>query len=932
MRFEKLKAGMIPWLFGCGKAVVEKAPELVEKAAPAIGAAATAALAPAALPIAILAPPILEQIGKRYEDQAQADALAELYRESLRHAVEDCRKSLEDDSRITEDDRALLALWCDGLKVPTKDDPFWARMLDEDLPAATVRLISIDLGETRSYWPLLRAQLARWSDWFRYRRNHGKEAIGIAVPRQPLALSGYLEGYLAANLPALLTEKFRPEISDGKQAFAEAVLATLSQLSQQVSPLDPLKPITEFPTARNATREIQLLDARFRAVPYIGREADLETLWNWLTGPAPMSFQVIVGRGGSGKTRIAYRLLELIEERMPFTWHAGVLEPQRFADNLANERFRRWRGRRPTLIVIDYAASCSERLQQNVVPELSSSCATADPNGPPLRFLLLERGADEREGWYASLLRAAASAKPDLFPNAPLRLAALDGGQRLELLNAVLAALHHFDNRGQPAPMPADVSLLPRLSAARMEDPLVLAMAAMVAHERRNLDALDLDRIDLAREVAAHEYRRLERLAHAMSKTEFLPVHLAAYITMTGRLEEKELHAACTEEKAAIERDSAWSVQDLCTTLLTPALPSIEARAAEPITPDIVGEAFVLDVLQQPGHDANGTVVRAAARKPGPVTRTLVRLIQDFGPQHEKVRPEDEKNQKWALELLTDLLQSKTGSLRDEDFWEIHAALPLDTTVMLEAADHFYRAVAQGVESPAIRLEALEAYSIYESKLGNRAKALQVMQELVIPMRRKLAGANRERFLPSLAMSLNNQATLQSEMGQRAAALESIAEAVQHYRELVASNRDAFLPDLAMSLNNQATLQSEMGQRAAALESIGEAVKIRRELVAANRDAFLPDLALSLGAFGSVLTAAEEPSAAVEKFAEGIRLISPLALELPQAHFRLAYQLATRYVQAAAAAGIPVDAELTWPIEMAKRAQQGRSGSDEEEH
>jgi tetratricopeptide (TPR) repeat protein len=159
-------------------------------------------------------------------------------------------------------------------------------------------------------------------------------------------------------------------------------------------------------------------------------------------------------------------------------------------------------------------------------------------------------------------------------------------------------------------------------------------------------------------------------------------------------------------------------------------------------------------------------------------------------------------------------------------------------------------------------------------------------------------------------------------MGQRAEALQSIQEAVENYRELVGKNREAFLPDLAGALNNQANLQSEMGQRAEALQSIQEAVENYRELVGKNREAFLPDLALSHGAWGMALLSAEQPAEAAEKFAEGVRLITPFALKLPQAHFRLALQLAQYYSNAAQAAGIEEQPECVWPLEMLERLNQ----------
>jgi hypothetical protein len=100
-----------------------------------------------------------------------------------------------------------------------------------------------------------------------------------------------------------------------------------------------------------------------------------------------------------------------------------------------------------------------------------------------------------------------------------------------------------------------------------------------------------------------------------------------------------------------------------------------------------------------------------------------------------------------------------------------------------------------------------------------------------------------------------------------------------------------------------------MGQRGAALASIEEAVGHYRQLVESNRDAFLPDLAMSHGAWGATLLAAEDASGAAEKFAEGVRLITPLALELPQAHFELAVRLARAYAQACEVAGIEPDEE-----------------------
>ncbi len=103
-----------------------------------------------------------------------------------------------------------------------------------------------------------------------------------------------------------------------------------------------------------------------------------------------------------------------------------MLDLSQFPNALARERFQKWRGRRPTLIVIDYAAAHTEELAGNAIAQLYASTMGARRDDVPLRFLLLERNADEKQGWYKTLLAAARDRRQALFPNPPLQLAELD--------------------------------------------------------------------------------------------------------------------------------------------------------------------------------------------------------------------------------------------------------------------------------------------------------------------------------------------------------------------------------------------------------------------------------------------------------------------------------------------------------------------------
>ena len=119
-------------------------------------------------------------------------------------------------------------------------------------------------------------------------------------------------------------------------------------------------------------------------------------------------------------------------------------------------------------------------------------------------------------------------------------------------------------------------------------------------------------------------------------------------------------------------------------------------------------------------------------------------------------------------------------------------------------------------------------------------------------------------------MSLNNLAIRLAEVGQRQAALQPAQEAVTIRRALAEANPDAYLPDLAMSLNNLAIRLAEVGQRQAALQPAQEAVTIRRALAEANPDAYLPDLAMSLNNLANRLAEVGKSREALEVWTEAI--------------------------------------------------------------
>ncbi len=621
-------------------------------------------------------------------------------------------------------------------------------------------------------------------------------------------------------------------------------------------------------------REIDILNPAFQAVPLVGREQDLQFLHDWLGAGAGIAVTAMVGPGGSGKTRLALEFLQ----QLPPDWQGGFLTTEEAGRFLGQENLSEWSWRKPTLVVVDYAALLAGTLARWFA-ELADHAAPRHP----LRILLLERHADPNSGWYRDLADGTFHGQTarDLFwPSEPRRVTPLD--EAVQRRQVLLTGLHAA---AALAPPGKSVSRLPdpgedawfdqRLAASQWADPLLLLMAAVIAVSDGLNAALKLSRPDLAKKLATRERDRVRNSVASPAAKDLL-AHLYACVMLCGGLERDQAIEVAEEEFKA-EHDeypggAGRAVKDLALYLGADHwLPAL--------APDLLGEALLPVTL---GEKGPAVTARLSSVAPAGVASSLMRSAQDFGPAGER----------WPLEWLQALIAE--GQSDPAILMEIEGALPEESLILRKLAVEVTQLLIEkiawsiqdaGPTSPRVRSNAARLWnnlSVRQSEMGQRAEALTSIAEAV-RIRRALAEANPDAFLPNLAMSLNNQANRQSEMGQRAEALTSIAEAVRHYRALAEANPDAFLPNLAMSLNNLANLQSEMGQRAEALTSIAEAVRIRRALAEANPDAFLPNLAMSLNNLANRQSEMGQRAEALTSIAEAVRHYRALAEANPDA-------------------------------------------------
>ncbi|MBB5057428.1 tetratricopeptide (TPR) repeat protein [Granulicella aggregans] len=623
-------------------------------------------------------------------------------------------------------------------------------------------------------------------------------------------------------------------------------------------------------------RDIQILDPVFRAVPLVGRDSDLNFLLNWLgTGETgDIKVTAMIGQGGAGKTRLGLELLEKASDG----WDAGILTDDEARNFVQQQNLSAWGWRRPTLILVDYAAA----LALTIAAWLRGLVDHAPPKHP-LRILLLERHADLEGGWYNSLFDT--SRQParvvDLFsPLEPRKLAPLDvTSQRWSVLASGLEAATRL-KPGKPVPkLPqtgTDSWFDKRLADPQWADPLLLLMAAIVAFDTGLPSALSLSRPDLAKELAKKEERRLrhsfdDRNPQSKQDADFL-VHLYACVTLCGGLDHHRLLDLAEQECGALHVICSGGPGSIVTILerLTGG-----AAAVPTITPDLLAEAFWLSVLARQGSAAAvETVTRLLPLATQTLADMLVRSATDYTHTGEKL----------PLAALTAIAEDP-----DADFAllsELARALPKDTLALRAFA---FKLIGKLVKRPRESADAasdpayvnhLFDYSHRQSSIGDRAGALVSITEAV-DIYRRLALVNLNHSRPDLARSLHNLSNRQSEIGDPAGALASITEAVNIYRDLAFTNPNRFRPDLASSLNNLSNQQSEVDDRSGALRSITEAINISRNLVSVNPDRFLPDLARALNNLSNRQSEIGDPAGALVSITEAVNIYRDLASTNP---------------------------------------------------
>ena len=657
--------------------------------------------------------------------------------------------------------------------------------------------------------------------------------------------------------------------------------------------------LTMYARRRREGGETGLLSPYTQSIDLVGRQSELANLKEWLASERDIAIQVRTGKAGTGKTRLAF---DLCDELQGGDWQAGFVNGEHLM-NLVTDAGARWGWDVPTLAVVDYAAQWVDGLRR----WFSQLADYAPTDAPPLRILLLERQAEVESGWLQAALGTGTSQERTiremLDPGEAVPVAGLMAPEhRRAVLDSMLTKLQ---SPIRTPPVGADPDFDRRLEELTWGgEALFLMMAALLAAETSLPHVLELPRTEIAHKVARREIGRIGGLARERGLAPELLVHMAAYVTLSQGLARDALFDAIETEAAKFRWGTPTGAAKVADTLAD-ALPG-RAAAVEPIRPDALGEAVVLQALSDQRIDGAAVVARAYGQAGTSVAAFVIRTAQDFTAAGYK------EPLVW-LDMLID-----RGSVDVDQLMLIADALPDSSFALMEHAARLAQkiaallrhAVAAGeAHRLPVLASALNNLANRLSEVGQRQEALGPAQEAV-DICRELAAKAPDAYRPDLATALNNLAirlsgsasarrrsgrprrprsctaswrprrpmpigpisrsalnnlaNRLSAVGQRQEALGPAQEAADLYRELAAKAPDAYRPDLASALNNLANRLSAVGQRQEALGPAQEAADLYCELAAKAPDAYRPDLASALNKFANRLSAAGQRQEALE--------------------------------------------------------------------
>jgi tetratricopeptide (TPR) repeat protein len=339
-----------------------------------------------------------------------------------------------------------------------------------------------------------------------------------------------------------------------------------------------------------------------RSTTLSGRNVELARVAEFLESPEPFSWWVVAGSAGIGKSRLA---LEACYEASTL-WDVGFVSE---ADKRAVLHLR---PNRPTLLVVDYAASRASWLADL----LASLVDRTKQPGPPVRVLVLER--DTSPSWFDIAVRRATHHESVKILSTQYAEPLVLGGLNREATRDLAQLAVKVNGQTLSSTETEDV-----VDRAFELDPLGRPLFTLIACIERSDQITRTSRNHLLRRLIARRQNQDEGSATAINRRS-----VALVATALGGISLSELlMLRQTPAHAALLADPAT----LDSTALDRLLPGL--------VPDLFGELWLLDETDAPG--TRGEVARlmiasAWAHSPQRYAAFVERTLRDH-PTHPAI-------------------------------------------------------------------------------------------------------------------------------------------------------------------------------------------------------------------------------------------------------------------------------------------------------
>ena len=607
---------------------------------------------------------------------------------------------------------------------------------------------------------------------------------------------------------------------------------------------------------------LQLIKARHGVVPYQQR-AEMRQLREWaMTVPsdsrtgrngrnADISVAVVTGAGGSGKTRMA---AQLCDELSSIGWYAGFLHST--TEVTDEELSALTEVTTELLVVVDYAEEARRGLVARVVGKL---CARHSPT----RIVLTARGAD---AWWEEFREEA---EQDRIPLSNTLSLSIRGKQQVErdpwfFGRMYRRAVQQFSDKLNKA-VPTDVEVPDYLGDTAL-DVVLRAWLAVCGDNDGDQEAMPT-REELYDKVLSIEFDRWHKEQNLGGISRDHLRRAAATLSLLAPSQDEDA------VDDVLNRLPEWSQEHLLRSrfaeLLVQSLLRDDGAEAVSLRPDPVAEHLILEVFGKNPELLERVLPQDPAKVLG---------LDDPDVEDSVVT----RNLEWVK-------QSRNACVT------LTRASSLDREVALRLARRALR------ERPFLWKEALDVALTQGGPLAPALEAL-IESDIDLPLseivdaipfghaalaRAALAGTKRlaesaEHSTERQAHWANSLAVRLSDVGERAAALESAREAVYLYGVLVEKSPNDYKIDLAAALDNLAVCLSGLGEINEALDAAQEAVNLYRNFVSESPDENRRDLAISLSNLANYRLTVGELSEALDVAQEAVDLCQSLASESPE--------------------------------------------------